>query len=221
MVSTHSKIFTGLAALTLSLSSALPSMAATFAEGIDAGQTLGTAKVADSSAFGTPLDTITGSIAVTTGNADLYQIYLTGGTFSANTNLTTGTLTDTQLFLFNASGIGVVWDDDTGTALLSQFSISNVTAGIYYLGISGYNYDPISAGGQIFGTTPGGPTGVGGASPLTGWAFTSGTTTGSGPYTISLTGATFVPEPSEVLGLLAFAGLGGAAFMKRRKQVSA
>ncbi|MBC7881561.1 MAG: PEP-CTERM sorting domain-containing protein [Anaerolineae bacterium] len=208
-----------LALATAALISPHSAHAATFAEGTDAGQTLGTAKIVDTSAFGTSLDTITGNIPVGLGRADLFQIYLTGGTFSADTNLTTGTLTDTQLFLFSASGLGVFWDDDAGTGLLSQFSISNVTAGIYYLGISGYNYDPISAGGQIFSGTSGGPTGPGGASPLTGWAFTTGTTSDSGVYTISLTGATFVPEPSEVMGLLAFAGLGSAAFLKRRRLV--
>jgi hypothetical protein len=216
------KFLTHLSSFSLALATAALTFpqyvqAATFAEGADAGQTLGAAKIVNTSAFGTSLDTITGNIVVGAGRADLFQIYLTGGTFSANTNLTIGNLTDTQLFLFSASGLGVFWDDDSGTGLLSQFSISNVTAGIYYLGITGYNYDPISAGGQIFSGTSGGPTGPGGASPLTGWAFTTGTTSDSGAYTISLTGATFVPEPSGVSGLLAFAGWGAAAFLKRRR----
>jgi hypothetical protein len=192
--------------------------AATFAEGpTDAGQTLSTAKIVNTSPFGTSLSTITGSIS-TFLNADLFQIYLTGGSFSVNTNSTTGigAMSDTQLFLFTASGIGVFWDDDTGTGLLSQFSLSSVPAGVYYLAIAGYNYDPVSLGGKIFGTTSGGPTGPGGASPLTGWALSS-LASNTGSYTISLTGATFVPEPSETLGLLALAGFGFGTFLKRRR----
>lgn len=219
------KVYRHLSSLSLALAIAAFSFshcanAATFSEGLpDAGQTLATAKIVNTSAFGISLDTITGTIGVAAGNADLYQIYLTGGNFSANTNGTNGifAMTDTQLFLFDANGIGVFWDDDAGTNLLSQFSIANVTAGIYYLGISGYSYDPVSAGGQIFSGASGGPTGSGGASPLTSWAFSSGTTSNRGTYNIAFTGATFVPEPSEVLGLLVFASLGSGAFLKRRR----
>lgn len=217
------KILTGFASFSLFLTIAAVAFpncanAATFAEGKkDAGQTLPTAKIVDTSAFGTPLDTITGAISK---KADLYQIYLTGGDFSADTNgkADKRALKDTQLFLFDASGKGVFWNDDVEDSLRAQFSISNVAAGIYYLGISGYGYNPVSEDGEIFSEEGGGPTGPGGASPLTGWEYGEDAYgKNRGTYSIALTGATFVPEPSGVLGLLAFAGLGGGAFFKRRR----
>ncbi len=213
-------------ALTLLVSgTASTAQAATFSEGIftDAGETLGTATAVDTFAFGTALDAITGFIFPDTGNADLFLIYLTGASFTADTNATGGFfgMNDTQLFLFNASGRGVVADDDSGVNLLSQFTIAAPTPGLYYLGISGYNYDPQSAGGFIFpGGGPVGPTGPGGASPLTNWAFATGTTSNVGTYAISLTGATFVPEPSSVLGLIALGGLGGGMLLKRRRKTT-
>jgi hypothetical protein len=207
-----------LALVLVALASPHSAYAATFAEGsTDAGQTLDTAKIVNTSPFDTPLNTINGSITAFF-HADLFQIYLTGGSFSANTNGTTGTgaMTDTQLFLFNASGIGVFWDDDAGTDLMSQFSLSSVPAGIYYLGISGYDYDPVSVGGKIFSSKSGAPAGRGGALPLAGWVPSS-LAANTGNYTISLTGATFVPEPSQTLGLLALAGLGFGTFLRRRR----
>ncbi len=143
------------------------------------------------------LTTITGSITPNT-DADMFRICLTGGgTFSATTDVGSN-LNDPQLFLFNSQGLGVeVNDDISGQNLQSTLpagGLSPAAPGVYYLAISSYNTDPVSAGGLIFPNTfPGvfGPTGPGGASPITGW-------TGAGvigDYTITLTGATFCSPP--------------------------
>jgi hypothetical protein len=136
---------------------------------------------------------ITGLISSTT-DADLYALFLPSpATFSATT-VGTGTLGDTQLFLFDSAGLGVVANDDHpgGGTLLSTIPLGSVTgpAGLYYLAISRFDRDPSSAGGLIFPsgppyTTVYGPTGPGGASPISSW----GGTGDLGGYTIRLTDA--------------------------------
>jgi hypothetical protein len=62
------------------------------------------------------LTSISGTVSSGT-DADMYQIFISSpGTFSATTVGTPGTLTDTQLFLFDASGFGVYANDDATTA---------------------------------------------------------------------------------------------------------
>jgi hypothetical protein len=212
----------GVGALALAVNATAPAAAISFQEPFpDAGETLGTAAVVDTAPFLTPLDEITGKILNPFGGADLYLIYLTGTFFSADTNDSSGlfALRDAQLFLFDSQGKGVFWDDDSGKLLQAEFSLTDPTPGLYYLGISGYNYDPVSASGFIFEGSGGGPTGPGGADPLVGWQLASGRKADIGKYTISLTGATFVPEPSGAVGLL-LAGLGGAAMRRRYRPVA-
>jgi hypothetical protein len=179
----------------------------------DAGDLLGTAQ---SVSGGGALTAINGAIAAS--DADLYLIsVLGGGVFSATTVGTVGTLSDTQLYLFDAGGMGVEGNDDfSGSIVRSALpagGLSPATAGLYYLAISTYNRDPVSGGLRIFPDTfPGvyGPTGPGGGSPLSGWV---NTTSAAGTYRIELTGATFVttagvPEASCTLSLLGLAVFG-------------
>ncbi|MBD1871987.1 DUF4394 domain-containing protein [Nodosilinea sp. FACHB-131] len=169
-----------------------------------------------------PLASISGSLS---GDADLFQIFISGEQPFSATTLNAGTLLglpidnalgiptslleDPQLFLFDAAGKGVYGNDDLfGSAQATLPSRTGLlTPGIYYLAISGFDYDPVSAGGEIFpdesfdGVLL--PAGLGAGSPLVGFA---GEGTPSGAYTIALTGAqTVAPTPPpptfDLLGL--------------------
>ena len=135
---------------------------------------------------------ITGTVA-DIQDEDMYKVCLSGGgSFSATT--AAGNWFDSQLFLFDSNGLGVYGNDDdtqlSGPSTLpSGHALTPAAAGTYYLAISSFNNDPVSAWGPIF---PGdffgvhGPTGSGGGSPVSGWTVYSGTPGSS--YTITLTG---------------------------------
>ncbi len=212
---------TSITAAALLIATTQGAQAVTFTESGDAGQTLATAAVITPGSAtgipGTPLTSISG--AITSGNADLFQFLITGSTFSAST--IGGSTFDTQLFLFNSSGLGIFTNDDSGGGLQSAFTVTGLTAGIYYLGISGFNYDPLTGTGAVVFPTanpvsPG--TALAGTGVLSSWG--TATTSSLGSYTIALTGAAPVPEPSSVLGLIALGGLGGGVFLKRRKKIT-
>lgn len=193
--------------------------AATFTESGDAMETLGTAQVIPSGSV--PLETISGTLA---GDADLFQISLTGGqTFSATT--VDEASADTQLFLFDSDGRGVYGNDNFGSSNQSTLPLgrfSPTESGNYLLAISGFDYDPISDGGEIFADFPdvsfrevGGPNGPGGESSLSG--FNGARLESGGDYNIALTGVENVPEPSSVLGTLVLAAGGVGLLLKRKK----
>jgi serine protease AprX len=150
---------------------------------------------------------LTATANITAGSGSLNEIRgnLTGGsdvdmfkinicneaTFQATTSGTTPPVAfDTQLFLFNTSGLGVVCNDDA-VGTLSTLNSTLVTAnGTYFLAMSGYDRDPSSPAGLIFPNTFTGqqpPTGPGGAQSVSSW----GGTHTAGAYIIALTGACY------------------------------
>lgn len=210
----------------------LSAQAFTFTEIGDAGERLNTAQVVTNGS--SPLEAISGTLSGFDDAADLFQIFLTGGqSFSATTVGRTNF--DTRLFLFNANGAGIYFNDDASSGTLqSTLPVNSLftptQSGVYYLGVSLFDYNPVNAAGErIF---PGvadfpidvpaeniftgvfGATGPGGNAPLD--RFDGAILDGGGSYTVAVTGATAVPEPSSMLALL-IAGASGAA-MRLRKQ---
>lgn len=138
------------------------------------------------SAFWTSLDGISGVLG---SDTDMFLIQIDDvAAFQATT--VGGATFDTQLWLFDEQGYGVVTNDDALGILQSTIVGSGFvrTPGRYYLAISPYNRDPIALGADIWGTWTGAPIGPSRLQRVDGW---SGTATSSGAYTISLTGASF------------------------------
>lgn len=152
----------------------------TITENGDAGQTLDTAQQIPSGAA--TLDSIVGTIS-SPQEADLFSFFIHDpAAFSATAvGGVSDVFLDPQLFLFNSNGNGVYANDDgTEGSLASTLPAGNqfspTQPGVYFLGISDFDNDPVSAGGEIFpeGATDAefntlvvGPTGPGGGSPLT------------------------------------------------------
>lgn len=187
----------------------------TWSEAGDAGELLGTAQIVSGSG---QLEGIQGSFLE--NDTDLYQIYIAdSASFSATT--VGGSTVDTQLFLFDSSGVGVSFnDDDPGGNGVLQSTLSAVfvpSAGLYYLAITRFDRDAYSAGGLIWNNSPYEaeriPDGPGAQGALAGW---TGPTSADSFYQIFLRGTegapAVVPEPSTLLllgsGLLGLAGYG-------------
>lgn len=193
-----------------------PAVAITFNEFGDAGDLPGIAQAAGVLPV---LTRISGSID-SSADADMFAITVSAiGRFSATTVGTPGTLFDPQLFLFAFPGTGRLANDDS-FGLQPTLPGTLLQPGLYFLGISAFDRDPVSAGGLIFPSTPFsevfGPTGPGGGSPITGWQ--GGGLVTPGTYSVDLQ-LTPVPEPATLLLLGAAAGLGTFARWRRRKRV--
>jgi hypothetical protein len=214
------RVMTATLALAGLLFSAAPAKAIPWNEIGDAGQLLGTAQTTTGAGA---LTSITGGLSSGT-DVDLFRIYISSpAAFSATT--IGGASFDTQLFLFNSAGLGIYANDDS-VGLLSRLPAGHVNSptitGLYYLGISQYDRDPYSSGGLIFPSSPFtgvfGPTGPGGALPLSNWGGSAGH---GGGYTITLTGASFshtaaLPAPASSL-LLGSCLVGFAAWRRRKR----
>jgi hypothetical protein len=167
--------------------------AVSLTESVDAGEFLFNAGQSNSQPAGTPLTGISGNLG---GSEfiDLYQIFIPVGTFAA----TNSSGLDTQLFLFNNSGLGVIGSNDPNFPDFNPSISTNIsTAGNYYLGISIAGFDPQSSGGPIFDfitADPTVPNGSGAASPLNNWS--TGFPAAAEGYSITVSGAQFVGSSS-------------------------
>lgn len=164
--------------------------AVSLTESVDAGEFLVNAGQTNSQPAGTPLTGINGNLG-DGDNIDLYQIFLPSGTFTASGS----SGQNTQLFLFNDSGLGVIGSDDPNFPDLNPNISTNIsTPGNYYLGISIAGFDPQSSGGPIFNfiaADPTAPNGSGAGSPLSSWS-SGGLSPAQEGYTITVSGAQFV-----------------------------
>jgi filamentous hemagglutinin family protein len=168
-----------------------------FTEVGDAGQLPSTAQPVNSPTDGTTVNAISGNLD-NDNDVDLYQLFLTEGQpFTANT--VDGTEVDTQLFLFDGSGLGLSSNDDTASTLLQSTVPLNepftpAASGTYYLGISSYDNDPLSSQGYIFGAS-GEPTGPGAGLPLSDWDANYGLDSGAYTIMLNLQPDTSIPIP--------------------------
>jgi hypothetical protein len=156
-----------------------------------------------------------GALSVIVGNhdandVDMYRIQVCdSASFEATTRFGPDT-PDTQLFLFDAAGVGVAMDDDNpagatpvslnGTLSSTLSAVPGISNGVYYIAVARYDQDPTNASAQeIWADTDGGgnyntvrtPDGAGVTDfAVTGWTATSG---GTGAYRLSLKGACYAP----------------------------
>lgn len=220
----------------VTLTYSVHAQATAFTETDDADESPSTAQVIPPES--SLLESISGTLSGFDDPADLFQIFLTGGqSFSATT--VGGAEFDTRLFLFDANGAGVYFNDDASSDTLqstlpANSSFTPTESGTYYLGISGFDYNPVNTeGDRIFPTladfpidTPSdtiftgvyGPTGPGGNSVLGG--FDGAILDEGGSYAIALTGvqtgAESIPEPTSALALFVVAA-SGAVLQQRIK----
>jgi hypothetical protein len=161
------------------------------------------------------LDSLSGSL--TANDVDMFKISICD---TANFTATTfgGTDQDTQLFLFNLDGTGVVMNDDIpdgqegDTTLQSRISGALVpAAGNYYLAVAHYDMDPISGGAEMWADTPYNaertPDGAGSSGAVEAWNGANAVVT---PYTIAMTGACY-PSGGNICGAADVGGVGGVA----------
>jgi hypothetical protein len=143
-----------------------------------------------------PLNQIIGSL--TTGDTDLYQIQICDpASFSATT--IGGTYLDTQLFLFDATGHGVTFnDEEDGPSSQSLITSTNIppSGGTFYLAVTAAGRVPVNRNGAALWLAEPAvaervPDGPGANHALSAW---TGQTLG-GDYRITLTGACFAHAP--------------------------
>jgi hypothetical protein len=178
-----------------------------------------------------PLTQINGSLTyapAVTDAMDFWVIDITNpAAFSATTVGSAG-MSDTVLYLFNVSGTGIAKNDDTsGSNFLSTLPVGNalysgLTPGQYVIGISSYGIGPARVANPtlfadlVFPVSPftgvQGPQGANDVMTGTYGTFDASGFNG-GNYSITLTGAAFVPTPASA-GLLV---LGGLVAARRRR----
>jgi hypothetical protein len=134
----------------------------------------------------TPLSSISGALAA--DDVDMFAIYIADpSAFQAETNTTT-TDFDSQLWLFDVNGNGIVHDDDSAGSYRSRITNANNCIpgpGTYYIAISRYNRDPRDCDDNAIWTSAANACAAAGRSRVGSW--TGGTSAGT--YQIVLQGA--------------------------------
>lgn len=209
-----------------SLALARPALAQTYTETGDAGDLPNTAQIITGVA-GATYTSIAGATTATNAlyDSDMYEITTAvPATYTFSTN--SGTFTpginnfDTQLALFNSSGVGIATDDDTSSGELSTLVLT-LTPGNYYLLLSGSGrYAVDSTGALIFPNYTDGKTDPSvqqtATSALAIAAYTGSTNEG-GKYNITISFAVApVPEPGTYALILT--GVAGLAFLGRLRR---
>jgi len=138
----------------------------------------------------TPLSSISGALAA--DDVDMFAIYIADpSAFQAETNTTT-TNFDSQLWLFDVNGNGIVHDDDSAGSLRSRITNANNCIpgpGIYYIAISRWNRDPRDCNDIAIWTGTANACAVAGSSRVASWTGS----TSAGTYQIVLQGAFTAP----------------------------
>lgn len=175
------------------------------------------------------LVTIHGSANAT--DRDIYRIYISSpGSFDINVTSVSVSGGDPIMALFDASGLGLVYNDDQAEGIVRARLTGGggfiSTAGVYYLAIMGSDTEFLGQDGNpIWFESPtwelekGPDTGAGSSDDdiLNGYAF-AGPGTDLGNYVITFSGVAPVPEPSYYG--IAFAVLGlCAAFVHSQKSL--
>ena len=175
---------------------------------------------------GVTFTAISGSTTPTNGlyDSDMYEFTVAvPGTYTFSTNnFSPGKNNfDTQLALFNSTGVGIVADDDLPSGgELSTIVMSLTSVGNYYLLLSGSGRYPVdSTGALIFPnftdgkTDPTVQTPAKSTLPIT--AYTGNTNEG-GAYNITVTVSAIVPEPGTYA--LVLVGIAGLAFVTKLRR---
>jgi hypothetical protein len=138
----------------------------------------------------TPLGSISG--ALDANDVDMFAIYIADpSAFQAETNTTT-TNFDSQLWLFDVNGNGIVHDDDSAGGLRSRITNANNCIpgpGTYYIAISRWNRDPRDCDDNAIWTSVSNACAVAGRSRVASWTGS----TSAGTYQIVLQGAFTAP----------------------------
>jgi hypothetical protein len=145
----------------------------------------------------TPLSTISGALVA--DDVDMFAIYIADpSAFRAETNTATTTF-DSQLWLFDVNGNGIVHDDDSAGSLRSRITNANNCIpgpGTYYIAISRFNRDPRDCDDNAIWTGTANACAVAGRSRVAYWTGA----TAAGTYQIVLQGAftsPLGPDPAD------------------------